>query len=326
VPGDNPAGGPVPFAVRERLEAARKEVDPSDFAPDDPARPAEPIRADWAGIIRLGQETLRATSKDLLVATRLTEALVKQHGFVGLADGLHLLRRLLEECWDRLNPPVEDGDLEVRAAPFFWLDDPDRGARFPTTVRSVPLVYGPEAAFSWLDWRNSQAPKQEARRDQFDKAVLATPREYCQTLVEDLQRGLAELEALTRALNARLADAAPGMTRVHAAVTDCLALAQQVLQRKGPAPAAELPAAGGAGEAVPAAVTRAPATRAEVYQRLSRDADLLAQLEPHSPVPYLLRKAVEFGSLPFPELMRALIREDQVIAEMNRELGIKEPA
>jgi type VI secretion system protein ImpA len=62
-----------------------------------------------------------------------------------------------------------------------------------------------------------------------------------------------------------------------------------------------------------------------VYQRLTEAADVLAQLEPHSPVPYLIRKAVEFGSLPFPQLMRALIREEQVISEMNRELGIKEP-
>jgi len=54
-------------------------------------------------------------------------------------------------------------------------------------------------------------------------------------------------------------------------------------------------------------------------------ADLLEQLEPHSPVPFLIRKAVEFGSLPFPQLMRALIRDDKIIGEMNRELGIKEP-
>jgi predicted component of type VI protein secretion system len=55
-------------------------------------------------------------------------------------------------------------------------------------------------------------------------------------------------------------------------------------------------------------------------------ADLLERLEPHSPVPYLVRRAVALGSLPFPQLMKALIREDytQAITEMNRELGIKE--
>jgi hypothetical protein len=71
--GDDPAGGPVPFALREKLETARKEIDPSDFADDDPARPAEAVRADWAGILRLTRDALRATSKDLLLAARLRQ-------------------------------------------------------------------------------------------------------------------------------------------------------------------------------------------------------------------------------------------------------------
>jgi type VI secretion system protein ImpA len=328
LPGDNPAGDSVPFALREKLEAARKEVDPSAFADDDPARPSEPVKADWPGILRLTQEALQATSKDLLLAARLTEALVKQHGFSGLVDGLCLLRRLLDECWDRVLPSIEDGDLEVRAAPFFWLDDPDRGARFPNTLRGIPLLPGTDGPLTWFDWRKTLEPKQEGLREQFDKAVAAAPREFCQNLVEDLERGVAELMALVGVLNARLGQAAPGMTKIHAALTDCLKLAQQVLQRKGPAPVADAgaPADGEepAGEGAPRAA-RALTTRADVYQRLTEAADVLAQLEPHSPVPYLIRKAVEFGSLPFPQLMRALIREEQVIAEMNRELGIKEP-
>ena len=30
--------------------------------------------------------------------------------------------------------------MEIRAGPFHWLSDADRGARFPNTVRDVPLV------------------------------------------------------------------------------------------------------------------------------------------------------------------------------------------
>jgi type VI secretion system protein ImpA len=68
-------------------------------------------------------------------------------------------------------------------------------------------------------------------------------------------------------------------------------------------------------------------TREDVYARLAEAADLLQQMEPHSPVPYLIRRAIEWGNLPFPQLMKALIREDyyQAITEMNRELGIKDP-
>ena len=116
IPGDSPAGGSVPFAVREKLEEYRKEVNPNDFAPDDPLRPESAQKADWAAVVRLAQETLTETSKDLLVAARLTEALTREHGFGGLRDGLRLMRRLVAECWVRLNPAIEsEDDLEVRA-------------------------------------------------------------------------------------------------------------------------------------------------------------------------------------------------------------------
>ena len=141
IPGDDPSGSSLPFAAKQKLEEDRKEIDPSQWAADDPQRPENPKRADWPAIIGLATETLTETSKDLLVAARLTEALTHVHGFAGLRDGLHLLRELITTCWDRVRPTIEDGDLEVRAGPFNWLDDPDKGARFPTTLRQAPLVF-----------------------------------------------------------------------------------------------------------------------------------------------------------------------------------------
>src|SRR5689334_12363235 len=88
IPGDNPAGETVGFTVKTELEEARKEIDPDDYDANDPTRPTEVKRADWAGIVRRAQKVLREESKDLLVAARLTEAMVKQHGFAALPDCL----------------------------------------------------------------------------------------------------------------------------------------------------------------------------------------------------------------------------------------------
>jgi type VI secretion system protein ImpA len=140
--GETPAGQPVPFDLRRRFEEARKEVDPDQFGPDDPMRPEVRKEADWPGIVDLAQETLAGTSKDLMVAARLTEALVQTAGFAGLRAGLRLLRLLIADCWDRLFPDIEDGDLEVRATPFNWLDD---SARLPGRQKRVghPRGAGP---------------------------------------------------------------------------------------------------------------------------------------------------------------------------------------
>jgi type VI secretion system protein ImpA len=157
IPGDNAAGSSVPFEINSDLDDARKEVDPNDYPPDDPMRPAQFKKADWPRIIRWTDEHLRSRSKDLKLAARMTEALACQHGpkgegFAGLRDGLCLMRRLVEDCWDRLLPAIEEaGDIERRAAPFEWLSSTDRGILFPGAVRRLPLLHGKSAFLTWND-------------------------------------------------------------------------------------------------------------------------------------------------------------------------------
>jgi hypothetical protein len=87
IPGDQPAGSVIPFEIRQQLEEGRKEEDPDSFAPDDPMRPQKFKKADWRHIVQLARDTLARTSKDLLVAARLTEALVKEHGLPARLTG-----------------------------------------------------------------------------------------------------------------------------------------------------------------------------------------------------------------------------------------------
>src|SRR5207248_8912756 len=170
---------------------------------------------DWPHIIRTCQETLTQSSKDMLLAARMTEALVKQNGFAGLRDGLRLMRLLVQQCWDRLNPPIEtEDDIETRAGPLNWLDVPDRGARFPSSIRDTPIVRGENGAYSWLDWKQSQSPdgRGKVSRADFDKAVLATPVEQCQTMADDLAESVQELIQLTQEPSTKMGAAAPGLT------------------------------------------------------------------------------------------------------------------
>jgi type VI secretion system protein ImpA len=326
VPGDDPSGSSIPFDIRQKLEEGRKEENPDDFAPDDPLRPAQARRAEWGTISRLCQDTLKNSSKDLMLAARLTEALTKLHGFAGLRDGFRLLRRMVEEAWDRIRPTIEDGDLEVRAAAFNWLDDADRGARFPTTVRSAPVVQGELGGYGWLAWRQSMDGKGPVPREEFEKAVAAASRESCQALADDLEATRQEVQLLLEQLNAKMGAVSPGLTGFRPAVEDCRTLVLQILERKGPAPVvAEEGAAETRGGDSPNSLAPRAATRDDIYRQLYQSAAALQQLEPHSPIPYLVFRAVELGALPFPQLIRALIRDMSVLTELNRELGIPEP-
>ncbi|MDZ4782535.1 MAG: type VI secretion system protein TssA [Planctomycetia bacterium] len=327
---DEPAGDSVPFDVRQKLDEMRKEINPSDFAEDDPLRPAEPVRADWQGVIRLCQQTLTEKSKNLLIAARLTEALARVHGFAGLRDGLHLFRQLVECCWNRLEPALdEDDDLEVRAAPFNWLDDTDRGAVFPNTIRSLPVVVVGGERYGALHFQLAREGKEGLANEIVEKAVFNSTPEQCRRLADDSAQALTELKQLVNELRAKMANEAPGLSYVRGSIEEGATLAKQIVARKGgdesAADVEETVDDGAGGQTVVMRSASRAVTRDDLYKQLHDAATALQRMEPHSPVPYIIQRAVAFGSLPFPQLMQELIRDANVISEMNRELGIKSP-
>jgi type VI secretion system protein ImpA len=110
---------------------------------------------------------------------------------------------------------------------------------------------------------------------------------------------------------------------VQAAIQDCRRVVRLVAgkteeERPDEGAESDNQAAGSASRGAGAA-----RSRAEAYRQLADAADLLQRLEPHSPIPYIVKRAVELGALPFPQLMKALIRDANVLTELNRELGIR---
>ena len=55
-------------------------------------------------------------------------------------------------------------------------------------------------------------------------------------------------------------------------------------------------------------------------------AEYLGQIEPHSPTPYLIRRAVRWGSMPLTGLLQELMEEGNSLAAIYKLLGIDEPA
>src|SRR5437899_7511439 len=109
IAGEHPAGQDLLYdGVYEAIRMARQEGKDRDTL--EPS-----VRtADWAAVITLATEALRAKSKDLQIAVWLVEALVRRHGFPGLRDGLRLLGELQQQFWTSLYPAVVDGDMEDR--------------------------------------------------------------------------------------------------------------------------------------------------------------------------------------------------------------------
>jgi type VI secretion system protein ImpA len=333
IPGDNPAGGPLPSEpTRQKLDDFREEFDPGELDESDPRRndpTVEKKNANWQGVIDLGEETLKETSKSLLVAVRMTEALTMRHGMGGVRDGFRLMRRLTEEAWGRLIPPVEEpDDLEIRAGMFNWLDDPLRGALYPNKLRAVPMIHNGATPVSFVTCRGVGKKPPELDSAQVSNAARATDAEKCQNLVDDVTEALDEVNRLGNLLNEKMPEVAPSFYEVRKALEDCQTIAQWIKRENGgggglvgdgETVAGEAVAGGGGGGSVPAATTREGA-----YRQLEAAADALARVEPHSPVPYLVKRAVQLKDIKFPDLVEQLTKDANVLAFLKRDLTAPE--
>ncbi len=320
VPGDHPAGSSMPLTIRQELETLRKEFEPN---PDNPSLPPVPKKPDWPKIQRMTEDVLTNTSKDLETTFRLTEALIKLHGFAGLRDGFHLLHELINQCWDRLHPTPEEGEgMEVRTERFYWILEPDKGARFPQSVRAIPVVRSGENELSYRDLLDAMQGQGPVPATAFDSGEPISA-----DVAEDIAAALTNLTQLERSLTEKCPQDAPSFAGLRQAMEECQGLVKKVT--RGVAADESSHESNGAVSGDGAGGVgfdsgRAVASREEAYRQLGQIANVLERLEPHSPIPYLLRRAIELGRMPFPQLIHELVRNPDLLMEVRREFGIKE--
>ena len=199
IAGETPRGDEHVYSrqLREQLVSLRKPEEPGDG--DDTSYRRS---ADWDAIIELGCEALLTQTKDLRIACHLLEAETQLNGFAGLYSGLQFLTTFVSECWDRCNPSIDDGDLEVRTAPLEnMLDDAQRGVCFPTTVRQIPLLGSPEKSCSLLEYQSlKQSSDSDATRNLATIIESTNPAAFTQ-LALDVDSSLEQLESLKTKLN-----------------------------------------------------------------------------------------------------------------------------
>jgi type VI secretion system protein ImpA len=355
IPGENPAGQSVRYdGTHDAIKEARRADD--SLAQGDWVYQLKV--ADWPAVVEIATEALTTKSKDLQVTVWLVEALVTQHGFAGLRDGLRLLRELQERFWPSLYPAIEDEDLEPRVAPLAWLNE-----RLPPSIRDVPLTQSRDGQnYPWWRWEESRAVDDQGRRDQgalaaaladgkitgeqFGKAVEATSPAFYQTLFEDLNQTWEEYERLDRVVEEKFGREAPSLLELKEAIAGCRMLIGETAHKQGwlePEPTLgepePTPAAVAEGEPEPApspqlrsrpaisvpqgAVPLEPQNRADALRRLAAVADYFRRTEPHSPVAYLVQRAVRWGEMPLEEWLRDVIPNEDVLARVHETLGLK---
>ena len=347
IAGANPAGESVKYSgLYDEIREARRadeNLEQGEWKRDQKA-------ADWPKVLTLSADALATRTKDLQVAAWLGEALARLRGFAGLRDALQLTRGLLEHFWDSLYPEVDDGDLEARANCVSWLDRTLAGS-----IKEVPITksLGGEGR-SYAEWDQSRKfdipeslegmeyeqlervnqLKQQAGEEgkitseQWRAAKNGTRRAFYEELNTMLGECWHEYQLLDRAVDEKFGRQTPGLGQLKTSLDDIRSLVDKLVKEKRllePDPiTAEEGGTPGTGPGSEGAGATGPVrTRQEALRRLAEVADYFRRAEPHSPVSYLVQRAIKWGQMPLESWLEDVIKNDGVLQELRETLGIK---
>ena len=345
----NPAGESLRYSpTYDQIKAARRE--------DDAELPqgiwqSKLKKADWQEVRNLCLQALETQSKDLQIAAWLLEACIHIDGFAGAAEGLRVLTALCEKFWSTIYPPLDPDDPEHRLAPIAWID-----SRLSVRLKLIPVTSpgsGDLPPYTWGDWENAirleragqkdkkamQAAeaKGSATQSRFVSSATMTPSEFFRELKGQLSSALEEADRFEKAL-VRLDGTQEGaLHQIKDVLRVIFHFVTESLSQRGADAVEETVIT----ENPP--LTDQPETematkeqeqdlnfmgpirnRAQAYQMLSAVADYLMKTEPHSPTPYLVRRAVAWGGMSLGDLLAQMMRNPSELTELNRLLGLDE--
>jgi type VI secretion system protein ImpA len=355
IPGDNPAGEDQRYSgLYDEIREARRADE--DLAQGEWKR--ELKVADWKQVIELATDALATKTKDLQICAWLDEALVKKHGFVGLRDGLKLMRGLHERYWDNVYPEIDEGDMEARANSLAWMD-----AQLALAIKEVQLTnHTAGANYNYIQWEQAkefnipenidalgsteQEQAQETRQraaaegkitsEQWRISKNVTRRAFYENLYLLINECREEFRALDRVMDEKFGRQTPGLGALQKSLGEIHALIEALVKEKRvaePDPVPEGAAAtdgSGPEEAAVIAgdgsvmVASGPVrSRQEALKRLGEVAEYFRRTEPHSPVSYLVQRAIKWGQMPLETWLEDVIKDPGVLDQMRETLGLK---
>jgi type VI secretion system protein ImpA len=347
VAGENPGGESLKYSgLYDEIREARRadeNLDQGEWKRDQKA-------SDWPQVMSLSTDALATRTKDLQVAAWLAEALVKLNGFTGLRDALRLNRGLLEQFWDHLHPENEDGDLEARANCISWLD-----RTLAVSAKEIPLTRSSSGEdYSFLQWEESakfDVPEQteglsweqterinqvkqqaadegKTTSEQWRAAKNTSRRAFYEELNKLLSECWDEYKSLDQVVDEKFGRQTPGLGLLKKSLDDIRSIVERMVKEKRllePDPVeSEVSGADAGDPAQTGPVATGPVrTRHDALRRLAEVAEYFRRAEPHSPVSYLVERAIKWGQMPLESWLEDVIKNDGVLGDLKETLGIK---
>jgi len=354
IAGENPAGENLQYAgLYDEVRKERRADE--DFAQGE-WRKSDTKSANWNQVAKLTTEAISTSTKDLQAAAWLTEALVKLHGFTGLRTGLKLMRGLHERFWDHVYPEVDEDGFEGRANSLAWLS-----TQLARSVKDVPITNAPGRSncsyFQLIESQEFDIPenldaldaqtqerinelKQRAATEgkttseDWRKAKQGTRRAFYEETHTTLNECWEELQALDREMDEKFGRETPGLGELTKSLDEVRTQVEKLVKEKrilepdepGLEEQSQETDNGGQGNGEPSRFGSSSGpikSRQDAFRRLAEVSEYFRRNEPHSPVSYLVERAVRWGRMPLESWLEDVIKEVGVLDNLRETLGLK---
>lgn len=343
--GDDPCGEDASFSdLFDRIREARRY--------DDPDLPrgeweTELKVADWRLALDLATQAMTKHSKDLQAAAWLGEAAISRFGLDGAKDAFALITGLVENYWDGFWPRAEDGDLEERAGKLAWFNTYAGQA-----LMRVPLTTDGGPPLSLAEWKQSREVDNLARQnaeaykeavgegkltgEAFDTRIMASPDDALRTLHAQAEAAQAEFAKMKSTLDARFGREGASLAAIEDALKGIRNVLTKAAQAKGLLTEASVEEAmsESGGEGAPAASgggggggrldlsANAAASKDAALRALGEISVFFKRTEPHSPVGFLLERALQWANMPLDQWLQEVCNDDSVLNMIRDRSGM----
>lgn len=294
-------------------------------------------QADWKKVYQLAINILTSHSKDIEITVWLIEALLRLDGFSGLNSGFKLTSEMVTQYWDLLYPLPDEEGINTRLAPIAGLNGEDIEGSLIVPIALTPLI-SKDLTIPITLWHyqqaleidkipNKQKPSDSVTLNNIEQALKEVSVDLIQSEVNTLKNCIENYQQLVSILGQKCNSEPLPSSRITTQLNSCL----ECLMTLGQVP---LPTSSSTIETTALVqpdsskpdnlnVTKAQLTREQMLLNLLEAAQFFRSTEPHSPLPYILERAVRWAKMPLPDLLKELLQDEQSKKQLSNLTGIE---
>jgi type VI secretion system protein ImpA len=347
---DSPAGESLQYSgLHDEIREARRadeNLEQGDWKRDLKV-------ADWYQVYSLTTEALATKTKDLQIGSWLAEALVRMYGLAGLRDSLILMRGLHEQFWDNLYPEIDEEDLDARANALSFMD-----RQVAIAIKDVQITNAASSSdFSYIQYEDSKqfeipenlgaldseqleridalraraAEEHKLTSEDWLKAKRTTRRAFFEETYALLNECWEEYQSLDRVMDEKFGRQTPGLGDLKKGLDKLRSLIENIVKEKrisepydNELESTDDEVSVDASEEVEGTrvATGSIKARQDAFRRLAEVANYFRTNEPHSPVAYLVERAIKWGQMPLEMWLEDVIKDGMVLGSLRETLGL----